>query len=116
MKIVIPGHPDKKAMLAGDIVKRASQDGELSPIKVLISKDISDKIEAIQQKTKQANEFRRQSEVLIEERDLLVKDVEQFIRSCRDILGGLYPNEPKKLTEYGFEVDETAAKAKVAQK
>ena len=69
MKIVIPGHPDKKAMLAGDIVKRASQDGELSPIKVLISKDISDKIEAIQQKTKQANEFRRQSEVLIEERD-----------------------------------------------
>lgn len=116
MKIVIPGHPDKKAVLAGDIMTRAAVDGEQSPIKVLITKEVADKVAAIQQKTKQANEFRRQSEVLIEERDNLVKDVEQFIRSCRDILGGLYPNEPKKLTEYGFEVDETAAKAKVTQK
>lgn len=115
MKVIIPSHPDDKADLASDIVSKVKADGELSPLKFILNDELSAKVEVIRAKTKQATEFRRQSEVLIEERNNMLKDVEQFIRSSRDILTGLYPNEPKKLTEYGFEVDQATSKSKTAE-
>ncbi|WP_320052591.1 hypothetical protein [uncultured Acetobacteroides sp.] len=116
MKIVIPTNLDKRAKLAKDIMGRATQDGEKSPIKTIISDPLKAKIETVEVKAKQANEYRRQVEVLIEERNNLMKEVDQFIRSSRDILTGIFPNEPKKLTEYGFEVDENRSKKSSAPK
>ena len=61
--------------------------------------------------TKRAEELRRQSELATEQRDQEAKKVEQFLRSVRDVVNANFPDQPKKLTEYGFEVDETTAKA-----
>ncbi|WP_047450255.1 hypothetical protein [Alistipes sp. ZOR0009] len=112
MKIDIPGHPDNKANLAAGIIAKHEKDGEASPIKLLVTPDVKVNVDKITSKTKQAVELRRQSEVLIEERNNLVKDVDQFIRGCRDILMALYPDEPKKLTEYGFDVVTNPSKSK----
>lgn len=116
MKIGIPSNPDKKALLAKDILTRAVDEGALSPLKPLINDQITAKVNAITAKTKQAVEMRHQSEILIEQRNNMIADVEQFIRSSRDILTGIYPNEMKRLTEYGFEVVENSTKEKKADK
>lgn len=116
MKIVIPTNSDKRAKLAQDIMGKATQDGDKSPIKTIITEPLKINVASVELKTKQANEFRRQAEVLIEERNNLMKEVDQFIRSSRDILSGIFPNEPKKLTEYGFDVDENTSKKTAAAK
>ena len=116
MKVEIPSNPDKKAVLAIDILTRAVDEGPQSPLKPLINDQITTKINAIRAKTKQATEMRHQSEVLIEQRNNMIPDVEQFIRSSRDILSGIYPNEMKRLTEYGFVVVENTTKEKKSDK
>ncbi|WP_320053520.1 hypothetical protein [uncultured Acetobacteroides sp.] len=49
---------------------------------------------------------------VFELRNAEAKKVEQFLRSVRDVVNATYPDQTKKLTEYGFEVNEAAPKAK----
>lgn len=116
MKIVIPSNSDKRAKLASDILAKILRDGETSPLKMIVTDVLKKSVESVSTKTDLANELRRKAEVQIEERNNEMKGVDQFIRSSRDILMGLFPNEVKKLTEYGFEVDENSSKKDAEKK
>lgn len=83
---------------------------------MIVTDVLKKSVESVSTKTDLANELRRKAEVQIEERNNEMKGVDQFIRSSRDILMGLFPNEVKKLTEYGFEVDENSSKKDAEKK
>lgn len=115
MKIIIPRNPDDRIKLGRDIAARTKQDAEQSPLRVVLTPDVEAKIKLASEKSAQAAELRSQSEVLMQERNNMLADVDQFIRSSRDILVGVYPTETKKLTEYGFEVVLASAVAKTPE-
>lgn len=104
MRVKLPRNPDELTSLGEKIVKRSRQDAEKSPLHQLVATDIEEKIRQAEQLSLEAAEHRRQSERLVELRNLLLADVNQFIRSSRDILLATHPDMPRKLSEYGFDV------------
>ena len=111
MKVKIPREPFKMGVLGESILAKNTADGASSIISVLVKDDVKVSVANLNTLTKRAEELRRQSELATEQRDQEAKKVEQFLRSVRDVVNANFPDQPKKLTEYGFEVDETTAKA-----
>jgi hypothetical protein len=113
MKYKIPREPYKIGALGESILAKHTADGASSIISVLVKDDVKVSVANLKELTKRAEELRRQGEEAYAQRDQEAKKVEQFLRSVRDVVNASFPDEPKKLTEYGFEVDETTAKAAV---
>ena len=111
MKVKIPREPFKMGVLGESILAKHTADGASSIISVLVKDDVKVSVANLNTLTKRAEELRRQSELATEQRDQEAKKVEQFLRSVRDVVNANFPDQPKKRTEYGFEVDETTAKA-----
>ena len=111
MKYKIPREPYKLGALGDTAVAKSTADGATSIIAPLVKDEVKVSIANLKELTKRAEELRRQSEEAYALRDQEAKKVEQFLRSVRDVVNANFPDQPKKLTEYGFEVDETTAKA-----
>ena len=116
MRTVIPENPDKKGKLGDSILTKHTADGPASIITHLVKDDVKGSIANLNALSKRADELRREAEATYEQRNLEAKKVDQFLRSVRDVVNATYPDQPKKLTEYGFEVNEVASKAKAEKK
>ena len=46
-------------------------------------------------------------EAAYRERDLLIPAIDEALKSSRNLLKALYSKNPKRLSEWGFEVDDT---------
>jgi len=53
---------------------------------------------------KRAGELKRLMEQAYKQRDALLEPVDAIIRQSRDVLKGIYRNEPRKIGEFGFNV------------
>ena len=62
-----------------------------------------------------AEEYKRLAEEAYRERDLLVGEIDESIKSSRDLLLGVYRDNPKQLGQWGFEVNDTVSTAKKAE-
>ena len=113
MKTKIPQEPLKIGLLSENVLVKHAADGASSIISSLVTDDVKKAVVSLNEQNKRCEELRRQSEAATELRNLEVQKVEQFLRSVRDVVNANFPNQPKKLTEYGFEVDETTTKAAV---
>lgn len=51
-------------------------------------------------------------EVAYRERDLLIPAIDETLKSSRNLLKALNAKNPKRLSEWGFEVDDTAKAVK----
>ncbi len=111
MKYKIPREPYKLGALGDTAVAKSTADGATSVIAPLVKDEVKVSIANLKELTKRAEDLRRQSEEAYALRDQEAKKVEQFLRAVRDVVNANFPDQPKKLTEYGFEVDETTAKA-----
>ena len=111
MRTVIPDDPTKLGTLGDSAVAKNTADGATSIIAPLVKDEVKASIANLKELTKRAADLRRQGEEAYALRDLEAKKVAQFLRSVRDVVNANFPDQPKKLTEYGFEVDETTAKA-----
>lgn len=60
----------------------------------------------------EAEEYSRKAEELYDKRDTMLKQIDDAVKASRDLLIGLYRNEPKKLGEWGFEVDDSPRQPK----
>lgn len=56
---------------------------------------------------KQAKEYQRLAEQAHEQRNALLVPIDELVKQSRDLLKALYRNEPKKLGEFGFDVDDS---------
>lgn len=112
MRTPIPEDPRKLSSLGEAALAKHDADGAASIITVLVKDEVKVSVANLKEFTARAEELRRQSEEMTERRNLEAKKVEQFLRSVRDVVNASFPDQPKKLTEYGFEVNEVASKAK----
>ena len=62
-----------------------------------------------------AEEYKRLAEEAYRERDLLVAEIDESVKASRDLLLGVYRDNPKQLGQWGFEVNDTAKAAKKAE-
>jgi hypothetical protein len=60
----------------------------------------------------QAEEYKRNAEEAYAKRDLLSVEITESLKATRDLLLGIYRDNPKELGQWGFEVDDSARAAK----
>ena len=61
-------------------------------------------------KHNEAEELKGQMEAAYRERDLLALPIEEALKSSRNLLKALNAKNPKRLAEWGFEVDDSTKK------
>ena len=64
----------------------------------------------------QAEALKAQMEQVYRQRDLLFPEIDSIVRDTRSFLKGVYSKNPKKLGEWGYEIDDTAPVSKKAAK
>ena len=60
-------------------------------------------------KHKEAEELKGKMEAAYRERDLLIPAIEEILKSSRNLLKALNAKNPKRMTEWGFNVDDTTS-------
>ena len=109
-RVNIPRKPQELLKLAQTIQAKDAELGGQSPLGFL---DWNSKLDAINKALaaqEEAESLRRQMESAYEQRDILVKEITDWVRQSRDILTGVYRQEMRKLGDFGFTVDSSPRK------
>ena len=122
-RIVMPTSPKGKLDLAADVYQKHTKDGATSELKNLVDLDwdaTGPTIVTASGFHKQAEDLKGQMEEMYRKRDALLAPIENINKASAAYLKGKYRANPKKLAEWGFEVDDTpkskpAPKAKKAE-
>ena len=112
-RIDIPTGPGELIALADTIENKHDELGKDSPLSLLDWSKVSPEIKEAVAAHKQIETLTRETEQLAQRRTNLVRELAQFVRQARDILAGVHRGEERKLSDYGFAVDDTP-KAKKA--
>ena len=115
IRINIPKKPAERIGLAKRVNDKHLADGDSSPLK-LLQKNAWSEVGPITQICLKAHEdaeaLSRQAEELYRKRDALLGQIDAAVKASRDVLTGIYRDEPKALGNWGFEVDDTPPKPK----
>jgi len=93
-------------------------DGVASPLNTLTDYDwakTGPTIAIALAKHKEAEELKGKMEAAYRERDLLVPAIEEILKSSRNLLKALNSKNPKRITEWGFNVDDTTKAPKTTK-
>jgi hypothetical protein len=110
--VAIKRNPEELIKLGGNIYARHQLDGAASPLKSLVDNNwdvTGPKIAPCLKNHEKAEELKRQMEIAYQERDKVLVEIEEIVRNSAALLKGIYRNSPKKLGEWGFDVNETVS-------
>lgn len=114
-RITISTNPVEMLNLAAKVYAKHVADGEASPFNTLTDFDwgktgptIADALA----KHKEAEELKGKMEAAYRERDMLIPAIEEILKSSRNLLKALNAKNPKRIAEWGFNVDDTAKSSK----
>lgn len=110
IRVTIPRNTAELLKLADLIYARHKQDGESSPLKSMEDYNWSETSDKLKQATTlqtQIEALRKQVEQIQAGIDLLAVDVKGSVTASRDVLLGVYKKNPKKLGDWGYEVDDS---------
>jgi hypothetical protein len=110
IRITIPRNTGELLKLADLIYARHKQDGDSSPLKSMEDynwSETSDKLKQAKELQDQVEALRKQAEGLQAQIDALAIDVKGSVTGSRDVLLGVYKKNPKKLGDWGYEVDDS---------
>jgi hypothetical protein len=113
--VAIKRNPEQLIKLGGDIFTKHLADGPASPLKTMVDNDwdkTGPKIAGCLANHQKAEKLRKEMETAYEERDKVLGEIEEIVRNSAALLKGIYRNSPKKLGDWGFEVNETASTPK----
>lgn len=113
-RVEIPVNPKDLIDLAALVYKKHTDLGTNSPLNALISHKWSDQGSKVAEAAllhNQAEELKRQSEEATSKRNLLLADIGEMVKASRDLLEGVYRENPRTLGEFGFNVSESAHKS-----
>jgi len=116
-RVSIPTNAADKLSLAEKIYKKYKADGDASPLKAITSHSWDDngpRIAKGLEYHKQAEDLKAQSDLTYRKRDLEVDELDESTKASRDILLGIYRDNPKELSQWGFSVSDTPRAAKKA--
>ena len=113
--VAIKRNPGQLLQIGGTIYSKHQADGATSPLKSLVDNNwdvTGPKIAPCLQNHLKAEELKRQMELAYQERDKVLAELEEIVRSSAALLKSIYRNTPRKLGEWGFDVSETVATKK----
>ncbi len=114
-RVIIPKTTEKLMALADKVYAKHTADGASSPLNVLKDTDWNtngSKLIAAKALHDQAKDMEKQLEKIYQNRDALLRPVDQTVRASAKLLNGIYRNSPRNLGDWGFEVNDTPAKKK----
>lgn len=114
-RITIPASAKPLIDLATLVYQKHQSDADKSPLKAMQTntwETNGPKISEALQLHVQAEELRKQAENLNKKRDLLLNVVKESVKGSRDILMGIYRENPKELGNWGYEVNASVSKSK----
>lgn len=103
-RITISRNVQEVLELAEMIYRKHQELGKNSPLNTLDWTTQGPKVATALAAHRRAEELKRQAERAYEERDAMLKSIDEIVKQTRDVLKGVYRNEPKKLGEFGFDV------------
>ena len=109
-RVVIPENPEKALRLAEKVMAKHTADGAASPLNTLNDHTWAangPKVAQALALEAQAKQLEKDVENLYKQRNALIAPVKETLRSSRDLLLAAYKTNPKKLGEWGFEVNDT---------
>jgi len=118
IRIAIPTNVGELLHLASLIFAKHQADGANSPLHALTEDhwdEYGPKIQEALAKHREAEEYTRKAEQAYRDRDRLVGDLDGLVKRSRDLLKAIFKKMPKKLGEWGFEVNDTPKVAKVKE-
>lgn len=108
VRVKIPTDPSAVIALAGKIQAKNAELGDASPIKDLDDAEtFAPAVTRAAANDKDADDFATKAETSRGERNKDLPVVKEGVRARRDALLGKYRSNPKKLTEWGFGVDDS---------
>lgn len=116
IRIVIPTNVGELISLASLIYARHKADGKTSPLHAITDDpwdEYGPKIQEALIKHNEAEEHTRKAEQAYRERDQIIGDLDGLVKRTRDLLKAIFKKTPKKLGEWGFEVNDTPRIVKV---
>ena len=115
VRISIPTNPADRLTLAEKIYEKHQADGRTSPLIAITSHSWDSNGPRISTGLgyhKEAEELKAKSDLNYRKRDLEVTEVDESIKATRDLLLGIYRDNPKELSQWGFSVSDTPRAAK----
>lgn len=117
-RIAIPDNVEEVLLLASKVFQKHQTDGDASPLSNLDGiawNVVGPTIEPALSKHREAEALKGQMEKAYRERDLYTPAIEEAVKMSRNLLKALNQKNPKRLSEWGFEVDDSAQAAKTAK-
>jgi hypothetical protein len=114
-RILISQNPVGVLNQAAKVYAKHKADGDNSQLKLLPDHDwavIGPTIDIALAKNAEAEEYRGKMEAAYRERDLLIPAIDDILRVSKNLLKALNSKNPKRLAEWGFEVDDSTKAAK----
>jgi hypothetical protein len=114
-RVVIPSSAGELLSLASSVYKKHQELGATSPLSSMQSNKWETNGPTVATALgyqEQAEELKRQAEKLYKQRNLLLNPIKESVRASRDILLGIYRDNPKELGEWGYEVNSSVSGTK----
>jgi hypothetical protein len=112
-RIIIPTSAKPLIDLAENVYKKHQSDGGQSPLSMMKSNNWETNGPKVAQALAlhvQSEELKRQAESLTKQRDQLLADVKESVKGSRDVLLGIYRDNPRELGKWGYEVNDSVSK------
>lgn len=114
-RVLISRNPDELLLLVNTIIAKHTADDTTSPLLLLAMDDCIDKVQQANALHEQALRLRRESELITEQRNLLLgihagqtsktpDTLNNYISRVRSLLKGILRGQERKLGDWGFEV------------
>ncbi len=116
-RVLISRNPDELLKLASKVFTKHQADGKDSELNNMDTEKydwakVGPTIERCQAMHDQAEKLKGEMEEAYRQRDALILPIDVHVKGSSTYLKGKYSAQPKKLGEWGFEIDDTPKKRK----
>ncbi len=109
-RILISRNPADLLTLASKVYAKHVEAGKDSPLNVMADTKwevVGPTINTAQAKHDEAEAYKGQMEAAYRERDLLLPAIDDALKNSRDLLKAVNAKNPKRMADWGFEIDDT---------
>lgn len=110
VRVDIPSNPSDKLSLAGRIYAKHTADAEKSLLNAMQTHKWEDNGPEVANALSlhlQAEDLQRQANLAYRKRDLALNEITESVKSSRDLLLGVFHDNPKELSQWDFDVSDT---------
>ena len=114
-RVDVPKNVVDELQLAARIYAKHLADGDKSVLKSLVNHNWDNNGPEVAKTLtlhNQAEDLQRQANLAYRQRDLQCEEIDNSVKATRDLLLGIYHDNPKELSQWGFDVSDSVRAAK----